>query len=79
MVGLGHGSTLLRQHGDTLMRDGAPALGIDPHPDNHAAIRTFEKAGFTVAGGPTDTPWGRVILMTRHAGVPSISTACDIP
>jgi aminoglycoside 6'-N-acetyltransferase len=62
----GHGPRLLRQHVDTLFASGAPAAGIDPHPDNAAAIRAFEKAGFTIVGGPVDTRWNRAILMTRR-------------
>lgn len=66
-IGLGHGWKLLRQHAEALMARGAPALGIDPHPDNQAAIRANEKAGFRVVGGPIDSQWGRVVLMTRRA------------
>ncbi len=69
LVGLGHGSKLLRQHADALISRGAPALGIDPHPNNHAAIRANEKAGFVVVSGPTETQWGRVVLMTRSLSV----------
>lgn len=65
LIGRGHGSKLLQQHADSLLSSGVPALGIDPHPDNHAAIRAFGKAGFGTVGGPLDTQWGRVILMTR--------------
>ncbi len=72
LVGLGHGSRLLRQHSDVLMSRGAPALGIDPHPDNHAAIRANEKAGFVVVSGPTETQWGRVLLMTRNPNRPQM-------
>jgi aminoglycoside 6'-N-acetyltransferase len=37
LLGLGHGSSLVRQHVDHLFSDGVPAVGIDPHPDNSAA------------------------------------------
>ena len=67
MLGVGHGSRLLRQHVDHLLRLQVPAVGIDPHPDNQAAMRAFEKAGFTIVSGSLDTRWGRAILMTRHA------------
>ena len=67
MLGLGHGSRLVRQHVDHLFSRGASAVGIDPHPDNAAARRAFEKAGFLVRGGPLDTRWGRAILMDRRA------------
>ncbi|WP_338530107.1 GNAT family N-acetyltransferase [Nitratireductor thuwali] len=67
MIGIGHGSALLESHASTLISEGAPVLGIDPHPDNGAAIRAYEKAHFKLAGGPMETPWGRVVLMTREA------------
>ena len=65
LLGMGHGSRLLRRHVDNLFRGGVPAVGIDPHPENAAARRAFEKAGFKVASGPVDTQWGRAILMER--------------
>lgn len=68
LVGIGHGHRILRRHVDTLFAEGVPAAGIDPHPDNPRAIRSFQKAGFTVSGGPTDTRWGRAVLMHRYAG-----------
>ncbi|MGU3538012.1 GNAT family N-acetyltransferase [Methylobacterium sp. A54F] len=67
-LGLGHGQRILRQHVDRLFTDGVPAVGIDPHPDNPRAIRSFLKAGFTVAGEPLDTRWGRAVPMHRHSG-----------
>ena len=66
-LGLGHGHRLLRRHVDGMFERGVPAAGIDPHPDNPRAVRSFEKAGFAVAGGPVTTRWGRAILMHRHA------------
>jgi aminoglycoside 6'-N-acetyltransferase len=65
-LGLGHGAELVRQHVEHLFSLGYPAVGIDPHPDNIAARRTFESAGFTFAAGPLDTPWGPAILMDRR-------------
>jgi aminoglycoside 6'-N-acetyltransferase len=59
----GHGSALIRAHCDLLFAAGAPALGVDPHPDNARAIRAYEKAGFVIASGPCDTIWGRAVLM----------------
>lgn len=67
LLGLGHGSSVVRRHVDQLLLDGGPAVGIDPHPDNSAARRAFEKAGFRIASGPLDTRWGRAILMDRFA------------
>lgn len=67
LLGLGHGSGLVNQHVSGLFERGAAAVGIDPHPDNVAARRAFEKAGFEFRRGPLDTPWGRVNLMDRFA------------
>lgn len=65
LLGLGHGSALLRQQCDRLFAAGVPAIGTDPHPDNERAIRAYQKAGFAIASGPVDTRWGRAILMER--------------
>jgi aminoglycoside 6'-N-acetyltransferase len=67
LLGQGHGARFVRQHVDRMFRDGAPAAGIDPHPDNAPARRAFEKAGFATVGGPLETDWGRAILMERRA------------
>lgn len=67
LLGQGHGPRFLRQFVDALFARGAPAAGIDPHPENPVAIRAFEKAGFIKAGGPAETTWGPAILMTRRA------------
>jgi aminoglycoside 6'-N-acetyltransferase len=69
MVGRGHGSRFLRQHVDALFARGVPAAGADPHPDNLRAQRAYEKAGFAIASGPADTPWGRAVLMDRRAPI----------
>ena len=65
MIGLGHGSALVRAHVDHLFDQGAPAVGVDPDHDNPRAIRAYEKAGF-IAGRPQQTEWGYCLLMTRH-------------
>lgn len=67
MLSQGHGPALLRQHVEYLFAQGVPAAGIDPHPNNAAAIRAFEKAGFKVTSGPMETRWGLAVLMERHA------------
>ena len=63
----GHGSRFLRQHSDHLLSQGSPALGIDPHPDNTPAPRAFQKAGFSVPGGPVQTRWSYALLMDRFS------------
>jgi aminoglycoside 6'-N-acetyltransferase len=65
MLDRGHGSVFLRQQCDRLFAAGVPAIGTDPHPDNHRAIRAYEKAGFVTASEPVETRWGRAILMER--------------
>lgn len=68
----GLGTAYLSQHRDRLFDAGVPALGIDPHPDNAAAIRCYEKVGFHRLR-EAHTPWGHVVLMdcwpTRAGGV----------
>jgi aminoglycoside 6'-N-acetyltransferase len=46
LIGKGHGSAIIRQFAADLFADGAVRIVIDPHPDNAAAIRAYEKAGF---------------------------------
>ena len=67
MLGLGHGSRVVKQHVEGLFSRGIPAVGIDPHPENGPARRAFEKAGFSVSGGPLDTKWDRAVLMDRYS------------
>jgi aminoglycoside 6'-N-acetyltransferase len=68
MLSLGHGPRLLHQHVERMFAQGVPAAGIDPHPDNLAARRAFEKAGFVATSGPLETRWGRAVLMERRPG-----------
>ena len=65
LIGRGHGSAFVRAHCERLFAAGTPAIGTDPHPDNARAIRAYEKAGFAIASGPLDTPWGRALLLER--------------
>ena len=62
LMGQGLAPRYLALHAATLFAAGVPAIGIDPHPDNRAAIRAYEKAGFryreTVA-----SEWGDLYLM----------------
>ena len=46
LTGKGHGSAILRQHALALKAAGAPAIMIDPAPDNLRARRAYENAGF---------------------------------
>ncbi|MFB9953306.1 GNAT family N-acetyltransferase [Rhizobium puerariae] len=46
LVGRGHGSAIVRQFVDALFASGARRIVIDPDPENLAAIRAYEKAGF---------------------------------
>jgi len=62
----GHGAAFIRAHVERMFAEGAPAIGVDPSPDNPRAIRCYEKAGFT-AGEVRDTDWGRSLLMVRWA------------
>lgn len=66
MRGQGHGAGYLRQKVERLFADGVPAVGIDPHPENAAAIAAYRRAGF-VEDGRRDTEWGAVVLMSCYA------------
>ncbi len=66
MLGRGHGSAFIRAHCRRLFAGGAPAIGVDPHPENKRSIRAYEKAGFAVTSGPLDTRWGRAVLMEQQ-------------
>lgn len=61
-MGLGHGTALIRAHVKRLLGEGAPAIGVDPHPDNARAIHVYEKAGFE-GDAVVETDWGRYRLM----------------
>lgn len=60
--GLGPG--ILDQRTAQLFAKSIPALGIDPHPDNTAALRAYAKAGFTPHSS-AETPYGPAQLMVR--------------
>jgi aminoglycoside 6'-N-acetyltransferase len=66
LVGIGHGSAIVRQFADMLFEEGCPRLIIDPHPDNLRAIRAYEKAGFTPFGR-RDTVFGPALMMALDA------------
>ena len=65
MLDRGHGSAFVAAHCARLFAAGAAAIGTDPHPDNLRAIRSYQKAGFTIMTDPIDTLWGRAVLMER--------------
>ena len=50
LVGVGHGSAIIRQFCDQLFTEGTPRIVIDPDPTNLRAIRAYEKAGFRSIG-----------------------------
>lgn len=61
-MGQGLGPAYLRAFADRCFAEGVPALGIDPHPENAAAIRAYEKAGFR-GERVVETEWGRARVM----------------
>lgn len=61
-LGKGLGTQILTELAELLFEEGVPRLIIDPHPDNGAAIRAYEKAGF-VAFDRRETVYGPAILM----------------
>lgn len=67
LVGKGHGSAFIRTFAGQAFARGVPRLITDPHPDNAASIRAFEKAGF-VRRGVRDVPqFGPAQFMTCDA------------
>jgi aminoglycoside 6'-N-acetyltransferase len=62
LVGVGHGSAIVRRFVDELFAEGAPRVVIDPHPDNLRAIRAYEKAGFSEIDRRSSI-YGNVVLM----------------
>ncbi|MFA6157442.1 GNAT family N-acetyltransferase [Mesorhizobium sp.] len=66
LVGIGHGTAIVRQFVEELFGEGAPRIVIDPDPANIRAIRAYEKAGFR----PIDrrqSEYGDVLLMAIDA------------
>lgn len=66
MIDRGHGSALIRNFVDDLLRTGTPRVITDPDPANARAVRAYEKAGFEKSR-LVDTPDGRALLMVRHS------------
>lgn len=66
LVGLGHGSAIVRQFVEQLFEEGAPRVIIDPDPANGRAIGAYEKAGFR-AIDRRHSEYGDVVLMAVDA------------
>lgn len=66
LVGMGHGSAIIRQFAAQLFDEGAPRLIIDPDPANGRAIRAYEKAGFRPFDTRT-TQYGPALMMALDA------------
>jgi aminoglycoside 6'-N-acetyltransferase len=66
LVGVGHGSAIVRQYAQLLFEEGVPRLVIDPDPTNLRAIKAYEKAGFT-AFGERRTIYGPALMMSLDA------------
>lgn len=67
MIGCGHGAAMLRMHSERVLAEGAPAVFIDPAPDNARAIRAYRRAGFAPVGLRPDGDGEQVLLMARSA------------
>lgn len=67
LLGLGHGSAIVRQFIEMLFEEGAVRVIIDPHPDNARAIRAYERAGFREIDR-RQTIYGNAVLMAIDTG-----------
>lgn len=64
LIGKGHGSAFIRTFAERAFAAGTSRLITDPHPNNAASVRAFEKAGF-VRRWVRDVPgFGPVQYMT---------------
>jgi aminoglycoside 6'-N-acetyltransferase len=61
-LGRGHAGAFLRAFAAMPIAEGAPAVVIDPHADNHRARRAYARAGF-VGDEVIDTPERPAALM----------------
>lgn len=66
LVGIGHGSAILRQFVEDLFEEGALRVIVDPDPSNKRAIRAYEKAGFRPIG-ERHSEHGPALLMAVDA------------
>lgn len=64
LVGVGHGSAIIRQFVEELFAEGTPRVIIDPDPANLRAIRAYEKAGFKAFDTRTSI-YGPALMMAR--------------
>lgn len=64
MIGHGLGTRLVSAMAEQALNSGATRVLVDPHPDNTAAIRAYEKAGFVRLGTFSMTS-GPALLMAR--------------
>lgn len=67
MLGIGHGSAIVRQFVEELFAEGTPRVIIDPDPTNARAIRAYEKAGFKAFDTRTSI-YGPALMMARDSG-----------
>jgi aminoglycoside 6'-N-acetyltransferase len=63
MIGLGHGTSFIRQRMQSLFEAGVRVIATDPHPQNKRAIAVYQKLGFRVVGVQQDTEWGLILPM----------------
>jgi aminoglycoside 6'-N-acetyltransferase len=66
LIGKGHGPRLIDAFVAILFEEGCPRVVIDPDPSNKAAIRAYEKAGFTAFDTRT-SEYGPALMMARNA------------
>ena len=66
LIGLGHGTAIVRQFVADLFEEGALRVIVDPNPANGRAIRAYEKAGFRSIDR-RQTVFGDVVLMAMDA------------
>ena len=66
LIGIGHGSAIIRQFVQELFDEGVPRVIIDPDPANARAIRAYEKAGFRPIGR-RQSQYGDALLMAIDA------------
>jgi aminoglycoside 6'-N-acetyltransferase len=50
LIGRGHGAAILRLYARSLIAAGAPAVVIDPDPENLRAVAAYRRAGFCDRG-----------------------------